>query len=99
MPGEAAEPPAAEVVPAPSAALVRSCAHDAWAPLLRDHAHRSETIPLPPVRLGARCADARRLTRAAQAFVEYLLADGVQLRSDSGAVRCAAACAVLCLVG
>ena len=34
----------------------------------------------------------RRLTRAAaQAFVDYLLADGVRLRSDSGAVRCAAA--------
>jgi hypothetical protein len=50
VPSDADEASAVEVVPAPSAALVRSCAHDAWAPLLREHAHRSESIPLPPVR-------------------------------------------------
>ena len=51
VPSDAEEAAATEAVPAPSAALVRSCAHDAWAPLLREHAHRSESIPLPPVRL------------------------------------------------
>jgi hypothetical protein len=60
MPGAVAEPEAAEEVPAPSASLVRSCAHDAWAPLLREHAHRSESIALPPVRRSGRPVRTRR---------------------------------------
>jgi hypothetical protein len=43
------------LVPAPTVAAVRSCAHDAWAPLLREHTFASETVDLPEAR--ACCAE------------------------------------------
>ena len=114
MPGvrevaEAAADRTADVVPAPTAALVRSCAHDAWAPLLREHAYRSETVDLPQARALARrrraaskpgrtrsgrrdTSNIRRCVEAHQEFVDYLLADGVQLRSNSTAVRARMRC-------
>jgi hypothetical protein len=85
-----------EEVPAPTAAAVRSCAHDAWAPLLREHTYRSESIDLPQARRGGGAAAAalrvqllltHAATHAAQDFVAYLLADGVHLRANSNAAR------------
>jgi hypothetical protein len=54
---DASEDAAAELVPAPTAAAVRACSHDAWAPLFREHTYSSEAIDLPPAR---RCARAPR---------------------------------------
>lgn len=48
--GEAAVQSSEECVPSVSAAAVRSCAHDAWWPLFRNHAHRSDTVALPQAR-------------------------------------------------
>ena len=82
----------AEFVPAPSAALVRDCAHDAWAPRLRAHTYCSETVEMSQVCAkccawvsGALHRDARACP--GQEFVSYLLEDGVRLASDSAAVR------------
>ena len=48
--GAAADSSSADVVPAATACAVRSCAHDAWEPLLREHAFRNVTVELPQAR-------------------------------------------------
>ena len=85
-------------MPSVTAAAVQDCAFSHWAPRFVGHTHRAECIDLPQARRHLRqqlravgcvlLADSNATSvDCPQAFVDFLLEDGVHLHSSSAAVR------------